>query len=64
MSGMAEGKLLARVNDERKEDDLGEEVVFRLGTDSWAWPQNDNVSENELRDGRILLRGIAGVGYE
>jgi hypothetical protein len=58
MSGMTEGEVFAKVIGQRKEDVLGDEVVFRLGTDSSAWPQNDNVSGNELRDGEDL-----GAGY-
>jgi hypothetical protein len=63
-------QLLARVSDERKDDVLGNEVIFRLGSDSSppaqndnrGVAQNDNFSGNELMDGEDLVERMVWEG--
>ena len=57
MARPKDGSPITNVGDDG-EGVLGDEVIFKLGSDSSAWPQNDNVSGNELKDGEDL-----GAGY-
>ena len=41
---MTNRESLPKVNEQPKEEVLGDEVIFKLVSDSSAWPQNDNMS--------------------
>jgi hypothetical protein len=56
-----DGSPMTNVGDD-EEDVLGDEVIFRAGPDSSAWPQNDNFSGNELMDGEDLVEAY-GLGW-